>query len=100
MPASEQGCFPNGVESKVVSYIEIGISPTQELAAGIGLLEAKLVRRGVNGMAPGVIGVDLKTVPEPVSGIDNSGVIACVDVRQREVEVAEAVVSGGTIRRA
>src|SRR5205807_10635428 len=94
MTSAESRNLPQSVEDKVVSHIEVGVRSIDELVAGIGLLIANLERRCIDGMTPGVVGINLEAAPEPLVGSKNGGIIACVYIRQGEVKIAEAIIPG------
>ena len=81
MASAKYRYLPERISDKVLSYVEVGIATIEQLIAGIGLLEANLERRGVDGMTPCVIGAEFDAMARFVIGAKNTGVVAGINIR-------------------
>ena len=89
----------------MVAYVKVGITLVYRLVKRICLLETDLKGRGIDRMAERVKSRDGEAAREAVGELDNHRIKAGVDVREREEDTIESIVTDhdgsrtGRIRR-
>ncbi len=86
--------LPKTGQYPVVADIIVRTPPIQARGERIGLLKTDLIGNGVDGVAPGVGAGQFKSAAELVFQLKDSGVIAGIDIVQRDKNPAETIVPG------
>src|SRR2546422_342154 len=93
--------------AQALAHVEVGIAFVDGLREWVGLLKADLIRREVDGMAPGVEGRNGEAARKGMRKLSDHRVEASVDVRKRYEDSVKAIVAddngrgtGGILRTA